>query len=84
MSERIFRAKTMNHLLTSVRTTRKPATDEPPKHPVWVHVTHRLNALAAITMMLSGWRIYDAEIFVTNTYHGGDWVDQGYNWFGGA
>ena len=24
------------------------------------------------------------EIFVTNTYPGGYWVDQGYNWFGGA
>lgn len=30
-------------------------------HPVWVRVTHWLNALAAITMMLSGWRIYDAS-----------------------
>ena len=37
----------------------------PPKtgtiHPVWVRVTHWLNALAAIVMMLSGWRIYDAS-----------------------
>lgn len=24
------------------------------------------------------------EIFVTNVYPGGYWVDQGYNWFGGA
>ena len=24
------------------------------------------------------------EIFVTNTYPGGYWVDQGYNWFGGS
>ncbi|MEW6340427.1 MAG: cytochrome b/b6 domain-containing protein [Paraburkholderia sp.] len=30
-------------------------------HPVWVRVTHWLNALAAIVMMLSGWRIYDAS-----------------------
>ena len=30
-------------------------------HPVWVRVTHWLNALAAILMMLSGWRIYDAS-----------------------
>jgi thiosulfate reductase cytochrome b subunit len=51
----------MTHLLTSVRTARKPATTEPPNHPVWVRVTHWLNALAAITMMLSGWRIYDAS-----------------------
>ena len=24
------------------------------------------------------------EMFVTNTYPGGYWVDQGYNWFGGS
>ncbi len=24
------------------------------------------------------------EIFVTNTFPGGYWVDQGYNWFGGS
>src|SRR6202000_260760 len=30
-------------------------------HPVWVRLTHWLNALAAILMMLSGWRIYDAS-----------------------
>jgi DMSO/TMAO reductase YedYZ molybdopterin-dependent catalytic subunit len=24
------------------------------------------------------------EIFITNTYPGGYWVDQGYNWFGGS
>src|ERR1700709_2624276 len=29
--------------------------------PVWVRITHWLNALAAILMMLSGWRIYDAS-----------------------
>ncbi|MFC0401410.1 molybdopterin-dependent oxidoreductase [Paraburkholderia rhizosphaerae] len=27
---------------------------------------------------------YVTEIFVTNTYPGGYWVDQGYNWFGGS
>ena len=29
--------------------------------PVWVRVSHWLNALAAVLMMLSGWRIYDAS-----------------------
>ena len=38
-------------------------------HPVWVRVTHWLNALAAILMMLSGWRIYDASpIFKSFTF----------------
>ncbi|HEY2608331.1 cytochrome b/b6 domain-containing protein [Paraburkholderia sp. RL18-103-BIB-C] len=30
-------------------------------HPLWLRITHWLNALAAIVMMLSGWRIYDAS-----------------------
>ncbi|WP_153135118.1 cytochrome b/b6 domain-containing protein [Paraburkholderia agricolaris] len=38
-------------------------------HPVWVRVTHWLNALAAVLMMLSGWRIYDASpIFKSFTF----------------
>ncbi len=51
-------------------------------HPVWVRVTHWLNALAAILMMLSGWRIYDASpifkdfMFPTSITLGG--------WLGGA
>lgn len=27
---------------------------------------------------------YIQAIFVTNTYSGGYWEDQGYNWFGGS
>ena len=30
-------------------------------HPLIVRVTHLLNALAIIVMILSGWRIYDAS-----------------------
>jgi len=30
-------------------------------HPLWLRITHWLNALAAIVMVLSGWRIYDAS-----------------------
>jgi thiosulfate reductase cytochrome b subunit len=30
-------------------------------HPLWLRITHWLNALAAIVMMLSGWRIHDAS-----------------------
>ena len=30
-------------------------------HPMWLRITHWLNALAAIIMVLSGWRIYDAS-----------------------
>ena len=30
-------------------------------HPLWVRVTHWLNALAVVLMLMSGWRIYDAS-----------------------
>lgn len=30
-------------------------------HPIWLRITHWVNALAAIVMVLSGWRIYDAS-----------------------
>ena len=29
-------------------------------HPVWLRVTHWLNALAVVVMVTSGWRIYNA------------------------
>jgi len=29
-------------------------------HPLWLRLTHWLNALAVVLMALSGWRIYDA------------------------
>src|SRR5919108_1492946 len=30
-------------------------------HPLWVRVTHWINALAMVVMILSGWRIYNAS-----------------------
>ncbi|MBE0623557.1 MAG: cytochrome b/b6 domain-containing protein [Burkholderiales bacterium] len=32
-----------------------------PIHPVWLRVTHWLNALAVVLMTMSGWRIYNAS-----------------------
>jgi thiosulfate reductase cytochrome b subunit len=32
-----------------------------PVHPVWLRVTHWLNAIAAMIMVFSGWRIYNAS-----------------------
>jgi thiosulfate reductase cytochrome b subunit len=34
-----------------------------PVHPVWLRVTHWLNALAVVVLVLSGWRIYNAAPF---------------------
>lgn len=30
-------------------------------HPLWVRVTHWINAIAVVLMMLSGWQIYNAS-----------------------
>jgi thiosulfate reductase cytochrome b subunit len=30
-------------------------------HPLWVRITHWINALAIVLMVMSGWRIYDAS-----------------------
>ncbi|AOI65226.1 cytochrome B [Burkholderia territorii] len=54
-------------------------------HPLWVRVSHWLNALAAILMALSGWRIYDASpIYPPFTFaHGitlGGWLGGALQW----
>ncbi|AOK16222.1 cytochrome B [Burkholderia cepacia] len=47
---------------TAPATGRATATPPArPIHPLWVRASHWLNALAAILMVLSGWRIYDAS-----------------------
>lgn len=43
------------------------ATNTQPKpviHPGWLRVTHWLNALAVLVLMMSGWRIYNATAFL--------------------
>jgi thiosulfate reductase cytochrome b subunit len=37
-------------------------------HPIWLRITHWLNALAVIVMTLSGWRIYNASPFFDFTF----------------
>ncbi|MBN3722710.1 cytochrome b/b6 domain-containing protein [Burkholderia sp. Ac-20379] len=53
-----------------------------PSHPVWLRVTHWLNALAAVLMMLSGWRIYDASPVFPSIVIPSSWTIGG--WLGGA
>ena len=33
-------------------------------HPVWLRITHWLDALAVVVLMMSGWRIYNATSFL--------------------
>lgn len=35
-----------------------------PIHPLWVRLTHWLNAVAVVILVMSGWRIYDASPFL--------------------
>jgi thiosulfate reductase cytochrome b subunit len=39
------------------------AADTAPIHPVWMRITHWLNAIAVLVMVASGWRIYNASPF---------------------
>lgn len=38
-----------------------PGASEGPIQPAWLRVTHWLNVLAVLVMVMSGWRIYDAS-----------------------
>jgi thiosulfate reductase cytochrome b subunit len=39
-----------------------------PIHPGWLRVTHWLNAVAVVVMVMSGWRIYNASPFLPFVY----------------
>ncbi|AOK47511.1 hypothetical protein WT60_12160 [Burkholderia sp. MSMB617WGS] len=53
-----------------------------PIHPLWVRASHWLNAIAAVTLALSGWRIYDASpIYAGFTFPRGATLG---GWLGGA
>ncbi|HXX51014.1 MAG TPA: cytochrome b/b6 domain-containing protein [Xanthobacteraceae bacterium] len=41
--------------------TAAPSADLPLIHPLWVRITHWINALAMFMMIGSGWQIYDAS-----------------------
>ncbi|QRR09758.1 cytochrome B [Burkholderia sp. MS455] len=64
------------------RSTSTPVRRGGTIHPIWLRVTHWLNAIAAATMMLSGWRIYNASpLFDGITFPAG--ITLG-GWLGGA
>jgi thiosulfate reductase cytochrome b subunit len=63
----------------SSSTLKKPIV-----HPIWLRITHWLNALAVIIMILSGWRIYNASpIFpfrIPNEWTLGGWLGGALQW----
>ena len=73
--------------MQTVPATGRAAATPParPIHPLWVRASHWLNALAAVLMALSGWRIYDASpIYPLFTFpHGitlGGWLGGALQW----
>lgn len=61
-----------------------PAIKKTVIHPIWLRVTHWLNALAVIIMILSGWRIYNASpIFpfrIPSEWTLGGWLGGALQW----
>ena len=53
-------------------------------HPVWLRITHWVNALAVLIMIASGWRIYNADPFlgfkIPNDLTLGGWLAGGVQW----
>ena len=50
--------------MAAVTTIRDGAQDSGSRtiiHPVWVRVTHWINAIAVVIMIMSGWQIYNAS-----------------------
>jgi thiosulfate reductase cytochrome b subunit len=59
--------------------TLAPATTAPVIHPLWVRITHWVNALAILMMIGSGWQIYDAsplfrQIYFPSEFALGNWL----------
>jgi thiosulfate reductase cytochrome b subunit len=57
---------------------------EPTIHPVWVRVTHWINAIAILVMIGSGWQIYDASPLFSFTFPRqialGNWLAGALQW----
>lgn len=60
--------------------TRKPVT----VHPLWLRLTHWLNALAVLIMVTSGWQIYNAsplfDFYFPSTVTLGGWLGGAIQW----
>jgi thiosulfate reductase cytochrome b subunit len=46
---------------TCIATNRESTLSHSTIQPVWVRITHWINALAVILMVMSGWQVYDAS-----------------------
>ena len=51
----------MTTATAEIRTTAPAPAATPKIHPLWVRLTHWINALATTVMVMSGWQIYNAS-----------------------
>jgi thiosulfate reductase cytochrome b subunit len=61
-----------------------PPLGRRPIHPVWMRLTHWINALAVLMLVTSGWRIYNASPFfpfeIPNGITLGGWLGGAIQW----
>lgn len=64
--------------------TEMPPLGRRPIHPVWMRITHWVNALAVLMLVTSGWRIYNASPFfpfeIPNGITLGGWLGGAIQW----
>jgi thiosulfate reductase cytochrome b subunit len=75
----------MDTLEATIDTRHAPEPRHVPIHPVWLRVTHWLNALAALIMITSGWRIYNASpvfpgLVIPSSITLGGWLGGALQW----
>jgi thiosulfate reductase cytochrome b subunit len=75
----------MDTLKASLTPAHESVQRNPPIHPLWLRITHWLNAVAALVMMFSGWRIYDAspvfkDIVIPPSITLGGWLGGALQW----
>lgn len=71
----------MHHTLIAPSAAPSRPDGSRPIHPLWMRITHWLNALAVVILVMSGWRIYDAAPLFGFSFPAG--ITLG-GWLGGA
>ena len=80
----LLRALGLEHAVTTATidpSTPAPVTPSTVIHPRWVRITHWINAVAMVIMIMSGWRIYNASPLFPFAFP--EWMTIG-GWLAGA
>ncbi len=69
--------------MNTLAVNAKPARAKP-IHPAWMRITHWLNAIAVVIMVMSGWKIYNASPIFAFKFPGeitlGGWLGGAIQW----